>query len=284
MKSGRKHGARGAKLSASRRTKRAKSDSSPRLKASAKSKSSLSSSARSQRSEQTEPKRKSMALSETLNPPTAQLGPDSSAGPAALETSDPNFTAASRDRSDANSDAAYPRMQTHPGQEQRLDNSDKTRPTRKAPTDASVRDLMTRDVAVCTPDTQLAHVARMMEERDCGALPVVESTDSMRPIGIVTDRDIVIRALAKNQNALSLCAGDVMSSDLLCVNPDMSLEDCVHGMEDRSIRRAIVVDHTGRCCGIIAQADIALWSGSEASDLVRHVSESEPQISPQQYH
>jgi CBS domain-containing protein len=225
-----------------------------------------------------------MSVSETLNPPTDQLGPDSSAGPAARETSDPNFTAASRDRSDAISDADYPRMQTHPGQEQRLDNSDKTRPTRKSPTDACVRDLMTRDVAVCTPDTQLAYVARMMEERDCGALPVVESTDSMRPIGIVTDRDIVIRALAKNQNALSLCAGDVMSSDLLCVNPEMSLEECVQRMEDRTIRRAVVVDHTGRCCGIIAQADIAMWSGSEASDLVRHVSESEPEISAEHYH
>lgn len=195
----------------------------------------------------------------------------------ARETADPNYTAASRDRSDAMSDANEPRMNTgsSAGQVAR----------RNRQTPQVVRDLMTVDVAVCNPQTEIYYVARMMEERDCGAVPVVESTDSMRPIGIVTDRDIVIRALAKNQEALRLRASDVMSSDLLAIDAEMSLEDCLNQMEQRQVRRAVVIDHTGRCAGIIAQADIARYlNADDSAELLREVSEPNPQSSAQHYH
>src|SRR5688572_12058289 len=76
----------------------------------------------------------------------------------------------------------------------------------------TVRDVMTPLVEVCTPQTELYYVARMMADRDVGAIPVVETTDSMRPIGIITDRDIVVRALAKRQDVNAMRAGDCMSS------------------------------------------------------------------------
>jgi CBS domain-containing protein len=223
-----------------------------------------------------------MERSESLDPPDDQTGPESSAGTAARETADPNFTNATRDRSDAHGDAGEPRMATtgtFPPERQEAS----TQSNRKK-SNVTVSEVMTADVAVCNPTTQLTYVARMMEERDCGAVPVVESTDSMQPIGIVTDRDIVIRALARNQDALSLCAGDVMSVDPLVVHPDLSMEECAKQMEQRRVRRAIVVDHTGRCCGILAQADIAMWSGSETAELVRQISEPDPQGSQQHYH
>jgi len=223
-----------------------------------------------------------MERSESLNPPDDQLGPESSAGAAAGETSDPNFTNATRDRSDAHDDAGQPRMATAGTFSAEAQPS--SNPSGRKKSNVTVREVMTADVAVCNPATQLTYVARMMEERDCGAVPVVESTDSMQPIGIVTDRDIVIRALARNQDALSLCAGDVMSVDPLVVHPDMSLEQCAKQMEQRQVRRAIVVDHTGRCCGILAQADISMWSGSETAELVRQISEPDPQASQQHYH
>jgi CBS domain-containing protein len=144
---------------------------------------------------------------------------------------------------------------------------------------------MTKEVAVCEPTTRLYYVARMMEERDCGAIPVVQSTDSMKPVGIVTDRDIVIRGIAKNQDALALRAADVMSSGLLCVFPDMSIDECTFKMEEQQVRRAVVVDHTGRCCGIIAQADIARCADErDAAQLVHDVSQPNPQQSSQHYH
>src|SRR4051794_5419939 len=95
------------------------------------------------------------SIPEVFNKPSDRAGPASSAGPAMGETADPNFTAASRDRTDATSDAGVTRMDTG-------------RPTPVADQgNASkdcgcVRDLMTADVAVCEPETQLYYVARMM--------------------------------------------------------------------------------------------------------------------------
>jgi len=234
------------------------------------------------RNDDISPRPNLMERSESLNPPDDQMGPESSAGAAARETSDPNFTNATRDRADAETDASQPRMAT--GEALSMSAPQSSAPSGSGKTTVTIREVMTADVAVCNPTTQLAYVARMMEERDCGAVPVVESTDSMKPIGIVTDRDIVIRALARNQDALSLCAGDVMSVDLLLVDPGMSLEECAKQMEQRQVRRAIVVDHTGRCCGILAQADISMWSGSETAELVRQISEPDAQASQQHYH
>jgi CBS domain-containing protein len=191
---------------------------------------------------------------------------------------DPNYTAASRDRSDALSDANEARMNTGSSAGPGFSSRPAARPQ-------VVRDVMTADVAVCNPQTELYYVARMMEERDIGAVPVVESTDSMKPIGILTDRDIVVRALAKNQEALRMRAGDVMSVDLVSLNPEMPLQDCLDEMERRQVRRAIVVDHTGRCCGIVAQADIArCLAAPESAELLREVSEPNPQASAQHYH
>ena len=141
-----------------------------------------------------------------------------------------------------------------------------------------VRDVMTADIEVCTPQTELYYVARMMAERDVGAIPVVESTDSMKPVGIITDRDIVMRAIAKRQDPHGLRAGDCMSTDVLTVTPDMSLDECLNRMEARQVRRVIVVDDDGRCCGIVAQADIALRAPAhETAELVRDISQPDQQ-------
>lgn len=143
-----------------------------------------------------------------------------------------------------------------------------------------VRDIMTADIEVCTPQTALYYVARMMAERDVGAIPVVESTDSMKPVGIITDRDIVIRALAKRQDPDDLRCADCMSTDLLTVTPDMSLNECLNRMEERQVRRVVVVDESGRCCGIVAQADIARMAPeSETAELVRDISQPDDQQS-----
>jgi len=220
------------------------------------------------------------SLPEVQNPPSESVGPHDSAGAAMGETADPNFTAASRAREEAaSSDAAVPRMDTGRG----LSAIPPMSP--KAEHGGCVSDLMTNDVAVCEPGTEVYYVARMMEDRDCGAIPVVESTDSMKPIGIVTDRDIVVRGVAKNQNALRLTAGDVMSVDVLCVFPDMSIDECVQKMEQREVRRAVVVDHTGRCCGIIALADIARGTNErEAGEMVQQISQPDPMQMNQHYH
>jgi CBS domain-containing protein len=149
-----------------------------------------------------------------------------------------------------------------------------------------VEDIMSGDIEVCTQETELQYVARKMAERDVGAIPIVESTESMKPVGIITDRDIVIRAIARGQNPLERKAGDCMSSSLCFVRPDTDLEQCLELMEEHQIRRMLVVDDNGRVCGIVAQADIAQHANqSDTAELVRDVSEPGTDIGQQaRYH
>ena len=121
-----------------------------------------------------------------------------------------------------------------------------------------VQSVMTSNPACCTPSTPLREVAQMMLKNDCGEIPVVESIDSGRPLGVVTDRDIVVRTLARGRNPMDLAAGDCMSSPAVTVTEDTSLSEVVDLMESRQMRRVLVVDEEGSICGIVAQADIAL--------------------------
>jgi CBS domain-containing protein len=137
----------------------------------------------------------------------------------------------------------------------------------------TAKELMTTNPACCTMDTSLQEVARLMVQHDCGEIPVVESKDAKRVVGVVTDRDIVCRAVAEGKDPAAINAGGVMSSPAVTVKERDSLEEVVRVMEANKIRRVPVVGQNGDCCGIISQADIAR-SGSrkETGELVREVS------------
>ena len=120
----------------------------------------------------------------------------------------------------------------------------------------------------------------MFVDHDCGAIPVVESRESMTPVGIVTDRDIACRAIAKGLNALELTARACMSSPDVTVREDQSLDECIEAMEQNHVRRLVVVDEFGRCCGIVSQADIALHGPKKkTAEVVRELSEPTPSAS-----
>jgi CBS domain-containing protein len=136
-----------------------------------------------------------------------------------------------------------------------------------------VKDIMTRDLASCTPGTNLQEVARLMVKGDCGGIPVVENRQSMKPVGVVTDRDICIRTVAEGKNPLEMTAGDCMSGPCVTVTPEMSVEDCGRVMQENQIRRVLVVDESGTCRGIVAQADIAKHAPKQdTAEVVREVS------------
>jgi CBS domain-containing protein len=136
-------------------------------------------------------------------------------------------------------------------------------------------DIMTKEPASCTPETDLQTVARMMVDHDCGEIPVVESEDSMKPVGVVTDRDITCRLVAEGKNPLHFKAKDAMSSPCITVRQDTSLEECLKVMQDQRIRRVPVIDENGNLCGIVAQADIALKTPSRnTADVVKQVSKA----------
>jgi len=137
----------------------------------------------------------------------------------------------------------------------------------------NVGSIMTKDPACCTAETGLQEVAQIMVDNDCGCVPVVDSEESRMPIGMITDRDITVRVVAKGQNPLDLTAGDAMTSTVVSVTPDTSVEECCNLMEQSQIRRIAVVDEKGACCGIVAQADVATNAGQrQTAEVVQEVS------------
>ncbi|GAB4577354.1 MAG: CBS domain-containing protein [Anaerolineales bacterium] len=137
-----------------------------------------------------------------------------------------------------------------------------------------VKDVMTSNPTCCTPETNLQKVAQMMVENDCGCIPVVENKATMKPVGVVTDRDICCRTVAEGQNPLDMTAEEVMSSPVVIVTPEDSIEDCCQVMEEHQIRRVPVVDADGGCCGMVAQADVALKTSKQTTaEVVKQVSQ-----------
>ena len=136
-----------------------------------------------------------------------------------------------------------------------------------------VRDIMTENPTCCTAETSLQEVAQMMVDHDCGCIPVVDSKDSKMPVGMITDRDICCRVVAKGKNPLDLTAGDAMTSSVVSVTPETALEECLNLMEQSQIRRIAVVDGNGAVCGILAQADVAINAGDrQTAEVVQEVS------------
>lgn len=134
-----------------------------------------------------------------------------------------------------------------------------------------VQEVMTPNPICCPPDATLQEIAQKMLECDCGEIPVLDARH--RPIGVVTDRDICIRGVARGLDARRTTAQEVMSTPVFTVKPDDSLEVCCRQMEAHQIRRVPVVDESGACCGIVAQADIARRLGErETGEVLRDIS------------
>lgn len=138
------------------------------------------------------------------------------------------------------------------------------------------QDIMTESPACCTPDDSVQEAARLMQEHDCGCLPVVEDQESRRVIGVVTDRDLACRCLAEGKGADTKVA-EVMSTDPSCCAPDTDVEEVERIMAERQVRRVPVVDAQGCCVGMVAQADLARQeravSDREVGRVVERISE-----------
>lgn len=137
------------------------------------------------------------------------------------------------------------------------------------------RDIMTRDLVVAARDTTLLEVARMMKDEDTGVIPVVYSqasdgngrtlTDKSRTngnygriAGLITDRDIAIRAVAEDMNCSTTRAEEIMTTDIYTARPTDRVVDVIRKMGDKQVRRIPVVEENGTLRGIISMRDIAL--------------------------
>ena len=133
-----------------------------------------------------------------------------------------------------------------------------------------VRDLMTPGPTTCEPSTTVVEAARVMASEDVGPVPIV---DGGRLVGIVTDRDIVVRVVAEGQDPSSATIGDIASSDLVTVQPDMDLQEAERLMADKQVRRLLVTEGD-RLVGIVAQADLARALDEERTgEVVQQISQ-----------
>lgn len=135
---------------------------------------------------------------------------------------------------------------------------------------AQVRHVMTRDVAIIAPDTSLREAARRMDDLNVGALPVA---DRGHLVGIITDRDITVRATAAGQPPDTTRVDGTMTTDVTTCHPDDDLVDVADAMSRLQVRRLPVIDDEGTIVGILTLGDLAAAGSDVASDILRRVSE-----------
>jgi CBS domain-containing protein len=126
---------------------------------------------------------------------------------------------------------------------------------------------MTKDPACVTPEDSARQAAQLMADNDCGCLPVVDSHGSGKIVGVITDRDIAVRGVARGRNP-DTAVRDLMTREATTCPPEADLEDVERAMSDRQVRRIVVADADGRACGIISQADLARASDRDVSEKV----------------
>jgi len=134
----------------------------------------------------------------------------------------------------------------------------------------NVSEVMSCDVKIASPEDTLQHAAQMMQEIDSGVLPVGEGD---RLVGMVTDRDIAVRAVAEGRVPATCKVREVMSSDIKYVFEDESLEDVARNMGELQVRRLPVLNRAKRLVGIVSLGDLALTKKKVAADALKDVSQ-----------
>lgn len=115
-------------------------------------------------------------------------------------------------------------------------------------------DIMTTHPRYCSARDSLQGVARIMREEDIGAVPVVDEQNKL--VGVITDRDIVVRCVAEGESPDTCVVDAYMTAPVVSLGQDASLEDVANAMVKEAVRRILITDQDGRLCGIVAQADL----------------------------
>ena len=138
------------------------------------------------------------------------------------------------------------------------------------------KDVMTKDPTCCEPGDSVVKVAQIMKREDVGSVPVVDSKSSRKLVGIVTDRDLVVKVLAEGRSIDGASARDAMTSDPTSCQEDDDVDRAVKVMAELQVRRMPIIDAAGRLAGIISQADVAtrVNRDKQTGELVEAISES----------
>ena len=137
-------------------------------------------------------------------------------------------------------------------------------------------EVMTPAPTACNPQHTAMDAAELMRREDCGLLPVI-SEDGRKLIGVLTDRDIVLKVVAEGLDPRNTAVGDVMTTEVVTCLPQESVEMAMEQMATRQVRRIPIVDRDGSLAGIVSQADVAtrIASAQETGQVVQAISEPE---------
>lgn len=136
-------------------------------------------------------------------------------------------------------------------------------------------DVMTRNVVTCTRESSIVEAAQLMKTQDIGPVLVVDNDDSRTLVGILTDRDIVVKVIAEGQDAKMTRVGDVMSKKLVTCRADDDVDVAMQAMAQYQLRRIPVVEEDMRLVGIISQADVAtrVDAPEKTGEVVKEISQ-----------
>src|SRR5215210_7428900 len=123
-----------------------------------------------------------------------------------------------------------------------------------AQNDNTIRNVMTPNPTTVEPSTPVVEAARIMKSQDVGPVPVCQDG---RLVGVVTDRDIVLRVVAEGKDPQSTTVSEVASDNLVTIDPQQNLDEALRLMAQHQVRRLPVVEEDGKLVGIVAQADVA---------------------------
>jgi len=133
-----------------------------------------------------------------------------------------------------------------------------------------IGEICTREVVYCGPRDGVLEVAQLIRYHHVGDLIVAETRDRLlRPLGVVTDRDLVVKVLAEGVGAETLTAGDLMTRELVCAEDSELLHEAIHRMREHGVRRLPVVDAAGQLVGVLSADDVVEFLAEELSGVAR---------------
>lgn len=137
------------------------------------------------------------------------------------------------------------------------------------------KDVMTQDPVCCLPTDTVSKAAQLMKDENVGSIPVIEDVQTMKLIGIVTDRDLALQVVAPKRDASTTLVEDVMTYEVITCRAGDDVQKAVDAMAQHQLRRMPVVDGDQRIVGIISQADVAtrVEKSEEIAEMVKEISQ-----------
>ena len=137
-------------------------------------------------------------------------------------------------------------------------------------------EVMTKNPVCCLPDDMVAKVAQLMQSENIGSIPVVENEQTQKLVGIVTDRDLALKIVAKGHAAKSTKVEAVMTRQVVTCRAADDLQKALDAMAEHQLRRIPIVDNNYKVVGIIAQADVAtrVDQPEKTAEMVKEISQT----------